>query len=243
VSDVDVALAAAATLIASAFALSTWDRWLRKRRPQEEAWTVSLILFAVGSGALWWGLARGWSAGSFRMFYLAGAILNVPWLALGTLSLVMPHDLVRRLRTGMIAATGLATGVVLVAPMKGSVPAGELPEGRELFGVFPRVLAAVGSGVAALVIIAVAVVTTTRFLRQRVVPVRRVVGNLTIALGTLVLSASGTLAGRLGEQRAFVVTLLIGVVLLFSGFLATALPAARPSSVVRSATRQLPSPA
>jgi hypothetical protein len=34
-----------------------------------------------------------------------------------------------------------------------------------------------------------------------------------------VLSASGTLAGRLGEDRAFAVTLLVGIVVLFSGFL------------------------
>jgi hypothetical protein len=39
-------------------------------------------------------------------------------------------------------------------------------------------------------------------------------------LGTLILSASGTLAGRLGEDRSFVVTLTVGVVVLFVGFLA-----------------------
>jgi hypothetical protein len=33
------------------------------------------------------------------------------------------------------------------------------------------------------------------------------------------LSASGTLAGRLGKDRAFAVTLLIGIVILFTGFL------------------------
>ncbi|MFM8381413.1 MAG: hypothetical protein ACKOA6_05380, partial [Actinomycetota bacterium] len=49
---------------------------------------------------------------------------------------------------------------------------------------------------------------------------RRVAGgNACIAVGTLILSASGTLAGRLGEERAFVLTLLIGVTVLFSGFL------------------------
>ena len=36
---------------------------------------------------------------------------------------------------------------------------------------------------------------------------------------TLVLCASGTLAGRLGKDRAFAVTLLVGIVILFAGFL------------------------
>jgi drug/metabolite transporter (DMT)-like permease len=44
-------------------------------------------------------------------------------------------------------------------------------------------------------------------------------GNVLIAVGTLVLSASGTLAGRLGKDRAFAVTLLVGIVVLFAGFL------------------------
>ena len=48
---------------------------------------------------------------------------------------------------------------------------------------------------------------------------RHATSNTLIALGTLVLSASGTLAGRLGEDRAFAVTLLVGIVVLFSGFL------------------------
>jgi uncharacterized membrane protein HdeD (DUF308 family) len=42
---------------------------------------------------------------------------------------------------------------------------------------------------------------------------------LLIALGAIVLSASGTIAGRLGKDRAFAVTLLIGVSILFAGFI------------------------
>ena len=33
------------------------------------------------------------------------------------------------------------------------------------------------------------------------------------------LSASGTIAGRLGKDRAFAITLLIGVSVLFAGFI------------------------
>ncbi len=233
-SSVDVALAAGATLIAVAFALGTLDRWLRRRRPQELAWTISLALFAMGSGALWWGFARGWSGVSFRIFYLCGAILNVPWLALGSVHLVSP----RWGRTGhqwLVGLSGLAAGVVLAAPMKGPVPRVGLPAGRELFGAWPRVLAATGSGLAALVIIGIAVLTTIRLGRGRG-GAHRAAGNVLIAAGTLVLSASGTLAGRLGESRAFVVTLLVGVGVLFTGFLVANGRSPRPSLVL-AATR------
>jgi len=71
----NAALAAAATLVAAAFAISTMDLWLRRRRPHDGAWAVSLSLFALGSMALWWAEARGWSLASFRVFFLAGAVL------------------------------------------------------------------------------------------------------------------------------------------------------------------------
>jgi hypothetical protein len=226
----DRALAAAATVVALAFALATWDRWLRKRRGHELVWTVSLILFALGAGALWWAAARGWSADSFRVFYLAGAILNVPWLAAGTVYLLAGPRWGDRVRAWLIGVSGLATGVMLVAPMHGRIAGGELPEGKQVFGVWPRVLAGVGSGVAATVIIVGALWSAWRVWRHRVpalggasrtvgLPRRLALGNVVIAAGTLVLSASGTFAGRLGKDRAFSITLLVGIGVLFAGFL------------------------
>ncbi len=232
----DTALAAGATLVASAFALSTFDRWSRRRRPHEAAWTISLVLFAIGSAALWWAEARGWSRASFRVFYLAGAILNVPWLALGTVYLLAGRRIGDRVRNWMIGLSGAAVGVTLVAPMSWSdVEDGAMPKGSELFDAAPRAFAAIGSGVAALVIIAGALWSIGRSLRGRmpalggasrqVTDIRRhTVANVLIAVGTLVLSASGSFAGRLGEDRAFSVTLVIGVVILFSGFLVASVP-------------------
>ncbi len=225
----NAALAAASTLVALAFALSTLDRWLRRRTPHELAWTASLFMFALGAGALWWAEANGWSLNSFRVFYLAGAILNVPWLALGTVYLLAGARVGDRVRAWLMVLSGLAAGAVLFAPTRGAVPPDELPTGKDVFGVAPRVMAAVGSGVAALVVIAGALWSAWRVARRRspsfrgqrtaAAPMRLAGGNVIIAVGTLVLSASGTLAGRLGEDRAFAVTLLVGVSVLFSGFL------------------------
>ncbi|MBU6317738.1 MAG: hypothetical protein KGR47_14590 [Acidobacteria bacterium] len=225
----NAALAAAASLVAVAFCLSTLDRWLRRRRPHELAWTVSLALFALGSLALWWAESAGWGLGSFRVFYLAGAVLNVPWLALGTVYLLAGERVGNRVRWWLVFLSGLTVGIVGFAPTKVGVSGGELPTGKEVFGVAPRVLAAVGSGVAALVIIVGALWSAWRVLRgrnpslnaQRSIPApRRLVwGNVLIAVGTLVLSGSGSLAGRLGKDRAFAVTLLVGIVILFAGFL------------------------
>src|SRR5579885_774416 len=82
------ALAAAAGLVALAFALSTLERWIDRRRRHELAWTVALAMFTIGAGALWFGASNGWGPATFRIFYLFGAILNVPFLALGTVYLL-----------------------------------------------------------------------------------------------------------------------------------------------------------
>ena len=223
----NAALAAAATVVACAFALSTLDRWLRRRRPYELAWTISLALFALGAAALWWAESTGWGLGVFRVFYLAGAILNVPWLAMGTIYLLadrmsIGESSVDRIRSGLILVSGFAAGVVLLAPTQSgrSVTGDELPTGKEIFGVAPRVLAAVGSGLAAVIIIAGAVWSIWHPGRPGRTDGRNLmIGNALIAAGTLILSASGTLAGRLGKDRAFAVTLLIGICVLFAGFL------------------------
>jgi len=238
----NAALAAAATLVAVAFTLSTFDRWLRRRREHEAAWTISLALFALGAAALWWAETRGWSLDSFRLFYLAGAILNVPWLALGTVYLLGGTRLGDRVRGWLVLLSGVAIGAVLFSPTRRGVAGDELPTGKDVFGVAPRVFAAVGSGAAALVIIAGALWSAGRLLRGRVprsagvqrsvaAPRRLVAGNVLIAAGTLVLSASGTFAASLGKDRAFAVTLLAGIAVLFAGFLvATPGPSRRPLS-------------
>jgi len=224
-------LAAGAALIALAFALMCLDRFLNRRQPQELAWSVAMALFSIGSLALWFGESVGWNAIAFRIFFLAGAVLNVAWLALGTLYLLAGPRVGDVVRAWLIAASSFASGVVLFVPLKTSVSGHELPTGREVFGPFSRALAAIGSGVPALVIIGGAVWSAWRIMRgnspsltssvrrQISSPRRLALGNTLIAVGTLVLSGSGSLAGRFGKDQAFAITLLAGVTVLFVGFL------------------------
>jgi hypothetical protein len=48
---------------------------------------------------------------------------------------------------------------------------------------------------------------------------RLAAGNVLVAAGAAVLSASGTFAGRLGADTSFAVTLSAGISILFAGFL------------------------
>lgn len=236
----NTALAAASVTVSVAFGLSTLDRWLRRRRPHELAWSVAMGLFAVAAASLWWAESRGWSEASFRVFFAVGAVINVPWLALGTVYLLGGPKAGRITTRVLLVFSGFAAGVVSIAPMRAEVPGDVLPKGRDLFGVLPRVLATVGSAIPALVIFVGAAWSAWRVVRgatpaitstaKRQVGSAKMLaaGNILIALGAATLSASGSLAGRLGEDTAFAVTLLTGITVLFAGFLV-----ASNSSVVR----------
>jgi hypothetical protein len=239
------ALAAAATLLAAAFALSTLERYLARRRRHELMWTISLAMFALGSLALWTGAAIGWGEWSFKAFYLFGAILNVPYLALGTVYLLAGE------RRGDVTAAvvsllaAFAAGIVVAAPIVGLIDADALPQGSDVFGPGPRIAAGVGSGLAALVIIGGAVWSAVRLLMGRrrsaaapavAIPAGRLAAaNLLIAVGTLVLSAGGLLNSVVDEMDAFAISLVVGIAVIFAGFLLTTVgsPPGRPAPTVR----------
>jgi hypothetical protein len=239
--ELTLALASGATAVSLAFAGATFERWLRRRRRHELAWSVALALFACGALSLWAGAALGWDGLTFRLFYLFGAIVNVPFLALGTLYLLLGRRRGDRWAVAVALACAFAAGVLAVAPLTGSIDADVLPQGSEVFGPLPRVLAAVASGLGATVVFAGAAWSAVRLLvgrgasrpvragaapgRPVVPPSRLVVGNLLIAAGTAILSASGLLNSVLGEMDAFAVTLTVGITVLFAGFLVATAPA------------------
>ncbi len=222
-------LAFLATAVATLFAQATLVRYTRRRKPHELAWTVSLAMFALASAALGLGSSTGWDRATFRVFYLLGAILNVPWLALGTVYLLMGAVAGRRVKWGLVFFTGLSTGVVLAAPM-GALPAEGIPEGRLVFTAFPRALAGIGSGVAAVVIVGGALWSIARLLRARFPGAGRLaVTNSLIALGTLVLSSGGLLQGAVGHDEAFTLSLALGISVIYAGFLVSS-PGRRPAT-------------
>lgn len=216
-------LAFLATAVASLFAESTLVRWSQRRSPHLAAWAVALAMFALASAALAVGVSTGWDNGTFRAFYLFGAVLNVPWLALGTIALLIGADTARRVRWFLVFFSGLAAGVLMSAPME-PVSGFEIPVGKDVFGAFPRALAAAGSGIGAVVILAGALWSLWRLARDRGPgtrpEIRRIAGaNVLIALGTLVLSSGGLVQGIVGHDEAFTLSLAIGITVIYAGFL------------------------
>jgi hypothetical protein len=155
----------------------------------------------------------------------------VPWLGLGTIFLFLGERTGRRVRAVLLFFSGLAAGVLLTAPISGDVAGSAIPVGKEVFGVFPRVLAAAGSGLGALVVFFGAAWSAVRFARAAragggaaprpgMPPPGRMAGaNALIAAGTLVLSGGGLLQGVVGHDEAFAISLATGITVIYAGFL------------------------
>jgi hypothetical protein len=229
-------LAFLATAIATVFAQATGVRFTRRRKPHERAWTIALALFALASAALATGTSTGWDQGTFRVFFLLGAVLCVPWLALGTVYLLAGPVVGHRIETGLILFSGFAIGVMLSTPIHGHIAPVGIPVGKDHFGVLPRVLAAVASGLGAMVVLGGAIWSAVRFARSRANGTSRLAaGNGLIALGTFVLSSGGLVQGAVGKDEAFALTLASGIAVIYAGF-AVASSVPRPASA-RSARR------
>ena len=225
------ALGTAAALVALAFALSLADRWLARRRAHELMWTLAMAMFAIASFALAAGAAVGWTPALYRTFWLFGAVANVPFLALGTVYLLADRRRADAVAAIVVIAVAVAAGIVIASPMRvHALPRHHLAQGSDVFGALPRIAAGVGSGVAAIVVFGGALWSA---LRQR----RLVVGNLLIALGTAITGASGLLNSVADAMTAFSITLVIGVSVIFVGFLIASRPGAAPPEPHREPAR------
>jgi len=228
----EFALAATATVLACLFAMATFQRAAAGRGPHQWAWTVALVLFAAASAALALGVSTGWDTGTYKVFYLCGAILSVPWLALGTVFLLFGGAIGRRVRGWLVFFSGLALGAVLLATVEPISGTG-IPVGRDTFTqALPRVLAAVASGLGATVIIVGALWSLARLLGSDDVPGRGrlALANALVALGTLVLSSGGLIQGFVGHDEAFALTLAVGIAVIYTGFLVADGSRVRPAA-------------
>ncbi|WP_370328356.1 hypothetical protein [Euzebya sp.] len=124
-----------AVAIAWAFAAQLGRQWLDRRRDHALAWAISLALFGVGHVAVLIGITAGWSAPTFGVYWLAGALLNVPMLAIGQLHLL---DRRRSVLYWTLAGLAVAWNVVftVTASYDQSVLAATsgVPAGAEVLG-------------------------------------------------------------------------------------------------------------
>jgi hypothetical protein len=224
-------LPSVATAAAAAFSLAVLRQYARRRRPYQLAWGVALAMFALASLTLTVGVTAGWSPLGFKLYYLFGAILNVPWLALGTV-LLLAHGRATRIAylVGLVLfSLASIVAVALVEVSEAGLAGRVVPEGREVLPVAIRALAVGGNVVGTLVVVGGAVASGLA-LRGRRDLRPRFEGNLLIATGVLLAAAGGVFAFASASDK-LATGLALGATVMYVGFrrASAPLPSQRPA--------------
>ena len=190
-------------------------------RPHVRAWAIAMLLYAVASWMLVIGLAFGWSSPAFRLFYGFGALLNVPFLGVGSAYLVLGGIAGRRLLEWFSLAGAFALFVTFTAPLVGPLPDSGIPAGSDVFADIatvgpagPRFYAVLFNVVGTLLLVGLAAWSAVRFWSSNR---RLVAGNALIVLGGLFPAFGGSLFA-VGDTSAFALSLFFGAALLWAGF-------------------------
>ena len=216
-----------AAAASAAFAVAVLRQYAARRRPYQLAWGIAMSMFTVASLALTVGVVAGWTPVSFKLYYLFGAVLNVPWLALGTVELLAGPAARRAYLAAQTAFTLVSVVLVALARVTAADLAGRLlPEGKEFLPVAVRVLAVVGNSVGTLVVVGGAVASGLAMRSRRDLR-PRFEGTLLIALGVL-LAASGGVLAFLASSDKLALGLAVGASVMYLGFRRASTPARPP---------------
>ena len=211
-----IILPAVTAPVAAVFALVVLRQYAGHRKTYQLMWATGFAMFAIAAFAGYLAQSGGSTDAEYRLFYLFGAILNVAWLALGTLYLLAP----RRWADFALAAVALLSVVAVYAVVSAPVnlAAASVPSGKGYpDGSLPRLLAAVASIAGSLILVAGALYSAWTFLRRRRNG-RRAVANVIIAVGVFIVAAGGT-ATFTGATGILEAANLIGLSVMFAGFL------------------------
>lgn len=178
-----------------------------------------MVMYALASLAVAGGVSGGWDPTLYRVFYLFGALLNVPYLALGSIGL-----LGKRAPSAMALLIVLAVSVYAIAKIASTSVVAEalmteqIPRGKDAWAD-PAVsrLASAYSISAYVVVLLVAFASSTRRARERL-GAERVRANRLIAAGVTIVAVGSTALTRIGRGSAFSITLALGVIVMYLGF-------------------------
>ena len=220
-----------AAVIMFVFAAYVLQRYVARRKLYFLFWGTGLAMFAVASlsGAL---LTLGWSSFIFFTWYYFGALLTAAWIGQGTVYLLMRKKQAHILSAVLITASIIAAVMLLrVMPdLDTSIFTTSESIGEQYRDIMPPIdegayvrLATPFFNVYGLItLVGGALWSSYLFWRKRVLP-NRVIGNVLIAGGALVIASAGLLT-RMGLGSVLYVGELVAAIMMFSGFLISAAP-------------------
>ena len=216
-------------LVSLVFALTILRRWWQRRRAHQLAWGIGMLMYF--SGALSQVvLTQAWSPTFFALWYWCGALMVAPWLGQGTIYLLLRRgNIARNIQMALLLVAVMTLPWALwFTPFDSSAwrPDTDLtllfrdimPQGRGTVRFFSPVMNTWGT-----IALVGGAIWSARLFRRKQIMRERVHGNWLIAIGGMLPALGGTLI-RLGDPTWKYTADLIGVALIFAGFLLATRP-------------------
>lgn len=206
-------------IVSFIFAITVLDQYFARRKSYQLLWAIGLFMYCVSTFTeFWWGVI-GHNDIIYRLWYLVGAILVAAYLGQGTLYLLMR----RKAAHIIMAVLGVATVYAAVRIFMLDINVTNLPKLTGA-GVMPadvrQIITPVFNAFGTVALVGGAIYSAFIFWRKRILP-HRVVANILIALGALLPAAGGVHVKAGGNLNLFFILELLGVVVMFLGFLRT----------------------
>lgn len=201
--------------ISAVFGAAVLRRFLENHKRHNLLWSVGL--FAIAVAALCQAVAEyggGWSEPVFRAYYFAAGIGPAMWGA-GTMYLLGNRRAADAFLLAMLALIAAQGVVCATLPLDTSYfEGGQIETGVKAAATPMRVLIALMSSIGAIAMIVGALLSFRASHRAH---------NLLIALGAIVFSAGGSIAGLFPQEgglstAALYLGNLVGIMLVFVGF-------------------------
>ena len=217
------------TIVTFIFTAAVFNRYRYKGGKHLLFWGVGLALYGIGTltEAV---LAFTFTPLALRLWYLTGAMLTAAWLGQGTINLlVRRRGIAPALNWILIAVSAIALVMVLAAPITSAASSYNI--NNPVSAQYQEILTRSGVIVLLTVLLNIygtlglvggAIYSSYLFWRKRVLG-NRVIGNILIAAGALMPAMAGSLI-KAGLADWLYVSELLGVVLMFVGFLQATAP-------------------
>lgn len=218
----------AAAGLSFAFAGSLLRRWAVRRRGFQLVWVVALFMYGIAALAMAIGvISPPWSELTYRLFWLFGAVLNVPYLAQGELMLVARRAwLIRFFLVILLLGTAVAAWLVFTSDIHPEALGRSLPLGKEAFGAGTAAHRAAFVSYVAYLYLVVASIWSAMRMRGHPELRNRAGGAVCIAVGATVVAVGSGVGAGLNVPWLFSVCLAVGVAVMYWGFLLAGRPVA-----------------
>jgi hypothetical protein len=216
-----------AAIVAAAFAGLLVRQFLERRRPYQAIWAIALLMYAAASTAVALGALTGWGRVEFQVYWALGAVLNVPFLAVGEVQLLVRNRNVHAvLYLSLLFLTAFVVARLRTATYDAAALAEDLPSGKEVFGDgapahrLPQLIS-----IPSYLVLVGGTLWSAWRMRGRPELRNRFVGTLLIAFGATIIAAVGSAFAAAGNLPAFSAALLAGIAVMFWGFVRASRPA------------------